>query len=154
MSGGFFNYQNNSYAIDKLTTELKYIGNKYSPKTIEEFQKGLKILKEADVYLRRIDYLLSGDDGEESFHERLKEELKELKKEPPVEVKIPYCEICENYIRGRCVYAHKFLEDEKFRKRINRIIFEDRPVNSVQDIHRVFETDLKTPFKTVFKWNL
>ena len=47
-----------------------------------------------------------------------------------------------------------FLEDEKFRKRINRIIFEDRPVNSVQDIHRVFETDLKTQFKTVFKWNL
>ena len=46
------------------------------------------------------------------------------------------------------------LEDEKFRKRINRIIFEDRPVNSVQDIHRVFETDLKTQFKTVFKWNL
>ena len=29
MSGGAFNYQNNSYAIDKLTTELKYIGNKY-----------------------------------------------------------------------------------------------------------------------------
>ena len=43
---------------------------------------------------------------------------------------------------------------KKFRKRINRIIFEDRPVNSVQDIHRVFETNLKTQFKTVFKWNL
>ena len=26
MSGGAFNYQNNSYAIDILTTELKYIG--------------------------------------------------------------------------------------------------------------------------------
>lgn len=47
-----------------------------------------------------------------------------------------------------------FLENEKFRKRINRIIFEDKPVNCVQDIHRIFETDLKTPFKTVFKWNL
>ena len=118
MSGGAFNYQNNSYAIDILTTELKYIGNKYSPKTIEEFQKGLKILKEADIYLRRIDYLLSGDDGEESFHERLKEELEELKKEPPVEAKIPYCEICENYRRGRCVYAYDFLEDEKFKRYI------------------------------------
>ena len=32
MSGGAFNYQNNSYAIDILTTELKYIGNKYSSK--------------------------------------------------------------------------------------------------------------------------
>ena len=121
MSGGFFDYQNNSCAIDKLTTELKYFGNRYSPKTIEEFKKGLKILKEADVYLRRIDYLLSGDDGEESFHERLKEELEELKKEPPVETKIPYCEVCENYRCGRCIYAHMFLEkeeDEKFKRYI------------------------------------
>lgn len=118
MSGGAFNYQNNSYAIDKLTMELKYIGNKYSPKTIEEFQKGLKILKEADVYLRRIDYLLSGDDGEDNFHERLKEELEELKKEPPVETKIPYCEACGNYRNGRCFYAHKFLEDENFKRYI------------------------------------
>ena len=118
MSGGAFNYQNNSCAIDKLTTELKYIGNKYSPKTIEEFQKGLKILKEADVYLRRIDYLLSGDDGEETFHERLKEELEELKKEPPVETKTPCCKVCENYKHERCIYAHMFLEkeeDEKFK---------------------------------------
>ena len=113
MSGGFFDYQNNSCAIDKLTTELEYIGNKYSPKTIEEFQKGLKILKEADVYLRRIDYLLSGDDGEETFHERLKEDLEELKKEPPVETKIPCCEVCENYRRGECIYAHMFLIKEK-----------------------------------------
>ena len=121
MSGGAFNYQNNSYAIDILTTELEYIGNKYSPKTIEEFQKGLKILKEADIYLRRIDYLLSGDDGEETFHERLKEELEELKKEPPIEAKIPYCEVRENYKHGRCIYAHMFLEkeeDEKFKRYI------------------------------------
>ena len=113
MSGGFFDYQNNSCAIDKLTTELEYIGNKYSPKTIEEFQKGLKILKEADIYLGRIDYLLSGDDGEETFHERLKEDLEELKKEPPVETKIPCCEVCENYRRGECIYAHMFLIKEK-----------------------------------------
>ena len=121
MSGGFFNYQNNSYAIDILTTELEYIGNKYSPKTIEEFQKGLKLLKEADVYLRRIDYLLSGDDGEENFHERLKEDLEELKKEPPVETKTPCCKVCENYKYERCIYAHMFLEkeeDEKFKRYI------------------------------------
>lgn len=32
----------------------------------------------ADIY-ERIDYLLSGDDGEQSFLERLEEELNELK---------------------------------------------------------------------------
>ena len=52
---------------------------KYSKETIKEFKKGLAILKKAYVYAQRIDWLLSGDDGEESFHKRLKEELDNLK---------------------------------------------------------------------------
>ena len=51
----------------------------YSKETIKEFKKGLAILRKAYVYTQRIDWLLSGDDGEESFHERLKEELDNLK---------------------------------------------------------------------------
>lgn len=50
--------------------------------------------------------------------------------------------------------AVEFLNNIRFQKRISRIIYEDEPINSIEDIHRVFETDLKTPFKTVFKWNL
>lgn len=50
--------------------------------------------------------------------------------------------------------AVEFLNEPTFQKRISRIIYEDAPVGSISDIHRVFETDLKTPFKTVFKWNL
>lgn len=52
----------------------------YSEETIAEFKKGLDILRRAYVYAQRIDWLLSGDDSEESFHERLKEELNELNK--------------------------------------------------------------------------
>lgn len=52
----------------------------YSEETIAEFRKGLDYLRRAYVYAQRIDWLLSGDDGEESFHERLKEELEELEK--------------------------------------------------------------------------
>ena len=51
----------------------------YSKQTIKEFKKGLAILKKAYIYAQRIDWLLSGDDGEESFHKRLKEELDNLK---------------------------------------------------------------------------
>ena len=51
----------------------------YSKETIKEFKKGLSILRKAYIYAQRIDWLLSGDDGEESFHERLKEELDNLK---------------------------------------------------------------------------
>lgn len=50
----------------------------YSDKTLKEFRKGLNILKKASVYAQRIDWLLSGDDGEDDFHKRLKEELDEL----------------------------------------------------------------------------
>ncbi len=51
----------------------------YSKETIREFRKAVRILKQAHVYAQRIDWLLSGDDGEDNFHERLKEDLDKLK---------------------------------------------------------------------------
>jgi hypothetical protein len=53
----------------------------YEPETIEEFRKAIKVLREAAVYAQRIDWLLCGDDGEETFHKRLKEELGKLKEQ-------------------------------------------------------------------------
>lgn len=50
----------------------------YSKKTLREFKKGVILLRTAYVYAQRIDWLVSDDDGEESFHKRLKEELQEL----------------------------------------------------------------------------
>jgi hypothetical protein len=49
--------------------------HKYSDEVIEEFKKGAEIIAKAQVYMQRIDGLLSGDDGEESFLKRLKQEL-------------------------------------------------------------------------------
>ena len=43
---------------------------------------------------------------------------------------------------------------KEFAMRLNMIIYEDRPVKTVDDIHRVFQTDLTNAFKTVFKWRL
>jgi hypothetical protein len=53
---------------------------KYPDDVIEEFKKGLDILRKAQVYAQRIDWLVSCDDGEESFHRRLKEDLDKLAK--------------------------------------------------------------------------
>ena len=50
--------------------------------------------------------------------------------------------------------AVKLLEIPEFQSKIRRIIFEESPVSSILDIHRVFKSDLNTSFKTVFKWNL
>lgn len=51
----------------------------YSKETIREFKKAVRLLKEAEVYAQRIDWLLSGDDSEDTFHRRLKQDLEKLK---------------------------------------------------------------------------
>ena len=51
---------------------------KYPPEVIEEFKKGAEIIKLAQIYMQRIDWLLSGDDGEESFISRLKGDKEKL----------------------------------------------------------------------------
>ena len=53
---------------------------KYPDEVIEKMKEGIEVLKRAQIYAQRIDWLLSGDDGEESFLRRLEEELNELDK--------------------------------------------------------------------------
>jgi hypothetical protein len=110
MSGGAFNYDQYKigYMVDqiketvvkngveKTPEELKNEGwrdpdwykkypedlfhYKYPDEVIEKMKEGIEILKRAQIYAQRIDWLLSGDDGEESFLRRLDEELNELNK--------------------------------------------------------------------------
>lgn len=52
---------------------------KYPKEIIDKFKEGLKVLRVAYIYSQRIDWLLSGDDGEETFLQRLEEELDKIK---------------------------------------------------------------------------
>ena len=54
---------------------FKQGGKRYNDETIKEFEKGLEYIRLASIYIQRIDWLFSGDDGEETFHKRLKEDL-------------------------------------------------------------------------------
>ena len=99
MSGGHFDY--NQYRIrsiaDSIEQTIRNNGKKikydpaytpgpfddthypaFPPEVIGKFKEGLIILRQAEVYAQRIDWLLSGDDGEESFLERLKEDLNKI----------------------------------------------------------------------------
>ena len=92
MSGGHFNYDQYKigYIVDSIgdliynndSEELDEYGCRkgchFTSETIEEFKKGLLLLKQAQVYAQRIDWLVSGDDGEDSFHNRLKHDLEKL----------------------------------------------------------------------------
>ena len=48
----------------------------------------------------------------------------------------------------------KFLENERFNNVVSTLISSIEEVNSVADIHKMFEKVLNVPFKLVFKWNL
>lgn len=89
MSGGFFEHK--QWHIQHIADEIKdliennsskevdswgeLIYQEFSEETLEEFKKAVEVLKIAYVYTKRIDWLLSGDDGEDSFHRRLKSEI-------------------------------------------------------------------------------
>ena len=83
MSGGHFDYKQDEIleifeeVTDIITTNDN--GYKFSSKTIAEFKMGRKVLMEAYIYAQRFDWLLCGDDGEESFIERLNDDLMEAK---------------------------------------------------------------------------
>ena len=82
MSGGVFNYLQNRYewqeAIERIEMVVEENHCELRLDVVAEFAIGLDIIKKAQVYLERIDYLLSDDDGEDSFLKRLKSDLKKL----------------------------------------------------------------------------
>lgn len=97
MSGGHFDYD--QYRIDQIADKIDelifYNGSSdiddygclkhqsYPPDIIENFKVAVNKLREAYVYAQRIDWLVSGDDGEDSFRQRL---AIDLKKRRPYEV--------------------------------------------------------------------
>ena len=114
MSGGTFDYK--EYNIESIANEIReiYLKHKckewikwmrskefytdfkpYPKKILAIYRKAYKTLKMAHIYAKRIDYLEAGDDGEESFLERTKQELNALEiemktalKETPEDIEI------------------------------------------------------------------
>ena len=92
MSGGHFNYkQSEILEIAKEIDHLIYVNGSsekdargvalhaaYPPDVIQKFRVASRKLKKAYIYAQRIDWLVSGDDGEGSFKVRLAEDLRKL----------------------------------------------------------------------------
>ncbi len=94
MSGGFFDYD--QYRINGIIDAVEGVLDKHehpgadddgwnplagsTPETVEAFQQGLHTLRQAAIYAQRFDWFLSGDDGEEAFLRRLKNDLDLLEK--------------------------------------------------------------------------
>jgi hypothetical protein len=52
--------------------------HKYPDEVIEKFKEGVELIRKAQIYAHRIDWLLSSDDGEECFLKRLKDDLSKI----------------------------------------------------------------------------
>lgn len=94
MSGGHFEYaqykiEDIASSIDELikTNESKdidsfgyEIGRNYPSDIIEKFDEARKTLRLAAAMTQRIDWLVSDDDGEDSFRERWIDDVDSLRK--------------------------------------------------------------------------
>lgn len=131
MSGGAFDYQ--QYHIEEIADEIEqeiikagrdipqeiwaknhYYGSSfdnsgqtyptYERKTIDIMKRAVYVLRMAYIYAKRVDWMLSGDDGEESMVKRLEEDMKDLKTKYPggkftfKEKDIYYDKECERYM--------------------------------------------------------
>lgn len=78
---GYFDYAQNVF--DELIIELKGLteSEDYNETTVAEFKKALRTSQELQILIDRIDYLVSGEETEESFHQSLGDELEELDSE-------------------------------------------------------------------------
>lgn len=79
MSGGHFDYH--QYRIREIAESVEDIiqNYEYPPEVLEKIKEGLDALNKAEIYAQCIDWLVSGDDGNESFLKRLKEDLNKNK---------------------------------------------------------------------------
>lgn len=89
MSGGHWNYKQYQIrqAVDDIDQMIRTNDDKtpnewgnptgyhFPPAVIEEFRRAMAVLQAAEIYWHRIDWLVSGDDGEESFLARIQKDL-------------------------------------------------------------------------------
>lgn len=82
MNGGYFDYNQRriSDIAFKLVDAINDHQNDYSKETIKKLKRTLHVLNLATTMVQRIDWLLSGDDSEESFHRRWDEEIFTIEK--------------------------------------------------------------------------
>lgn len=86
MSGGYFRYA--QHHIQQIADDIRLIvelehsdaaSHDLSDEALGKFLAAAKALEIAYAYAHEIDYLLSGDTGEESFIDRLNERLEGLR---------------------------------------------------------------------------
>ena len=80
MSDGIWNYE--QYSVQIAIEELEQLSSdeleELDAITQSNYFALIAELKKCYIHMQRLDWLLSGDDGQETYHERLAEDLAKL----------------------------------------------------------------------------
>ena len=82
MSGGHFHYSPSNLtdiAYD-IREQIKSGEWEWRAETVEELWRAVEAVEKARIYIHRVDYLLSGDDSEDSFRVRLGRNLEDFER--------------------------------------------------------------------------
>ena len=123
MSGGNLDYFYSRFdePLEKISKEIKWGKNKWSPDVLLEFQNALKYLKIAQVYSHDVEWLLSGDYSDDLFLESIKDELEELEKNQTIiDPQLKKCTLCKDFNGKECTnrWQMESMDKESFEKRI------------------------------------
>ena len=129
MSGGHFDYRQSllgdiADSIEHLietndSEELDDWGSKkgygFKPETIEKFKETAYLARRLREMIDRVDWLVSGDDGEETFHKRWKDQV------PPPQIS----SAVEKEVETRTVNLRSIPDKEKMTKKFKGFSYED-----------------------------
>lgn len=80
MSGGQWYYVQDKLHHIAVDIPIWMNRNAVDDEVTRKFIEAVAIIKQAAVYIERIDWFMSGDDGEEEFIKRLQEDLASLQR--------------------------------------------------------------------------
>jgi hypothetical protein len=78
MSGGAFDYVQFQFTDPVHMLEVMATDKVWPEDIRESMLKCVAVLQEASIRLQRVDWLVSGDDGVETYRERLEQDLRGL----------------------------------------------------------------------------
>lgn len=80
MSGGTWDYVQNKLMHIAVDIELETERQNYEEETLQNMAEAVNVIRCAAIYIERIDWLMAGDDDDDSFNRRLKEQLSKLRR--------------------------------------------------------------------------
>ena len=150
MSGGSLDYfySRIDEPVQIIPEKIKWGKKIWSLKTLRKFKMAIKYLKIAQIYTKRIEWLLSGDDGEDSFHERLREELEDCNKNyEEIEPQLKKCSLCQNFNGNECDHRwrmNSYYFDHPEWEKMDRKAFKKRltDASDCYDFEEIHDEDL------------